>query len=96
MAYNSFGEFLGHMNIGVHGCRKTMVIDAAISGAIVTAACGLIAAVIAKLRCRFLVNNQTEGCLEWSLACGFTEVKLPMPRGNALVEEGILYVKKTE
>ena len=73
------------------------MVDAAISGAIVTAACGLIAAVIAKLRCRFLVNNQTEGCLEWSLACGFTEVKLPLPRGNnALVDEGILYVKKTE
>ena len=83
------------MNIGVRGCRKTML-DAAISGTIVTAACGLIAAVIAKLRCRFLVNNQTDGCPEWSLACGFTEVKLPPPRGNAIVDEGILHVKKTD
>ena len=76
-----------------------MVMDAAISGAIVTACCGLLAAVIAKLRCRFLVSNNTtgQGCLEWSLACGFTEVRLP-PQGKAIevypLEGDTLYIKK--
>ena len=61
-----------------------MAIDATLGGAIVTACGGLIAAVIAKLRCRFLVSNQAAGgsCLEWSLTCGFTEVKLPQPGGK--------------
>ena len=78
-----------------------MVFDAAISGAIVTACCGIVAAIVAKLRCRFLVSNQTagEGCLEWSLACGFTEVRLPQPGEKALeaipLEEATLYVKKS-
>ena len=78
-----------------------MVMDAAISGAIVTAFCGLLAAVIAKLRCRFLVSNNTtgQGCLEWSLACGFTEVRLPPPESKAIevypLEGDTLYIKKS-
>ena len=79
-----------------------MPMDAALGGAIVTACCGLLAAVIAKLRCRFLVDNAPtgEGCLTWSLACGFTEVRLPQPGGKTLeaipLEQGTLYVKKHE
>ena len=79
-----------------------MAIDAALGGAIVTACCGLVAAIIAKLRCRVLVSNQAadDGCLEWSLACGFTEVRLPHPGGKTLkalpLEEGTVYVKKND
>ena len=78
-----------------------MVMGAAISGAIVTACCGLLAAVIAKLRCRFLVSNNTtgQGCLEWSLACGFTEVRLPAPESKTIevypLEKDTLYIKKS-
>ena len=74
---------------------------AAISGAIVTACCGIMAAIIAKLRCRFLVSNNTayEGCLEWSLACGFTEVRLPGPQSKTIeaypLEGDTLYIKKS-
>ena len=84
-----------------HGLSER-VVDVPISGAIVTASCGLVAAVIAKLRCRFLVSNQAAGesCLERSLACGFTEVRLPQPGRKALeaipLEEGTLSVKKKE
>ena len=56
-----------------------MVIDAALGGAVITAGFGILAAIIAKLRCRFLVNNQSAEGLDWNFACGFTEIRLPPP-----------------
>ena len=53
-----------------------MVIDA-VGGAVLTAGVGLLAAIIAKLSCRFLVNNQSGEGLDWKFACGFTDVRLP-------------------
>ena len=78
-----------------------MVIDAAISGALMTAACGLIAAIIAKLRCRFLVDNKSDEGIDWSCARGFTEIKLPQPDSSKTVEAiplqcDTLYVKKSD
>jgi hypothetical protein len=79
-----------------------MPVDAALSGALITAGCGLIAAVIAKLRCRCLVGNsgQEDGEITWSLACGFTEVKLPQPDSKSIevvpMQDGALYIKKSE
>ena len=61
-----------------------MVIDAALSGALITAYCGLLAAIVSKLHCRFLVNNQSEEGLDWKFACGFTEIRLPPPDSKAI------------
>ena len=76
-----------------------MAIDAALTGALITAACGLIAAVIAKLRCRILVSNHGDDDWDWSLACGFTEVKLPQPDSKTIevypLEGDTLYIKKS-
>ena len=75
-----------------------MVIDAALSGALITACCGLLAAIISKLRCRFLVNNQSEEGLDWNFACGFTEIRLPPPDNKTVeaipLQADTLYVKK--
>ena len=76
------------------------MLDAALYGAALTAGCGLLAAIIAKLRCRFLVNAEEEG-VGWSLACGFSEFRLPAPPDSKSLEayplEGdTLYVKKNE
>ena len=75
-----------------------MVIDAALSGALITACCGLLAAIISKLRCRFLVNNQSEEGLDWNFACGFTEIRLPPPDSKTVeaipLQSYTLYVKK--
>ena len=75
-----------------------MVIDAALGGALITACCGLIAAVISKLRCRFLVNNQSEEGLDWNFACAFTEMRLPPPDSKVVeaipLQGDTLYVKK--
>ena len=72
--------------------------DAAIYGAVMTAACGLLAAIIAKLRCRFLVNSEEEG-VGWSLACGFSEFRLPAPESKSIevypLEGDTLYFKKS-
>ena len=77
-----------------------MAIDAALTGALITAACGLIAAVIAKLRCRFLVSNQGDDDWDWSFACGFTEVKLPQPDSKTIevipLQGDTLYIKKSD
>ena len=74
-----------------------MALDAALYGAVVTAACGLLAAIISKLRCRFLVDNHDEG-VGWSLACGFSEFRLPAPESNIIeafpLEGDTLYIKK--
>ena len=39
---------------------------------------GFLGAIISKLRCRFLVNNQDDG-VDWNFACGFTEIRMPPP-----------------
>ena len=76
-----------------------MPMDAAIYGGIATAACGLIAAISAKLRCRCLVHNHDEEGVDWSLACGFSEHRLPDPKGKMLesyqLQGDTLYVKKS-
>ena len=73
-----------------------MVLDAAVYGGLLTAACGLLAAIVAKLRCRFLLNNE-EG-VTWSLACGFSEHRLPPPDSKSIevypLERDTLYIKK--
>ena len=75
-----------------------MPLDAAIYGGIATAACGLVAAIIAKLRCRCLVHNHDDGGVGWSLACGFSEYRLPVPEGNMIetypLQGDTIYVKK--
>ena len=75
-----------------------MPVDAAIYGGIATAACGLVAAIIAKLRCRWLVHNHDEG-VDWSCAAGFSEYRLPAPAGKMLetyeLQGDTLYVKKS-
>ena len=79
-----------------------MPVDAALSGALITATCGLIAAVIAKLRCRCLVGNNAQegGDITWSRACGFTEVKLSQPESKSIaivpMQDGALYIKKSD
>ena len=50
-----------------------MVTESAI--ALITAACGLCAAIIAKMRCRFMVDKDGRSC-----AAGFSEFKLPTTR----------------
>ena len=74
------------------------MLDSALGGAMVTAACGILAAIIAKLRCRFLVNN-AEDDVGWSLACGFSEFRLPSPESKTLevfpLEGDTLYIKKS-
>ena len=75
-----------------------MVIDPGLVGAMVTAACGILAAIIAKLRCRVLINNQSDEKLDWNFACGFTEVRLPPPDSKTVeaipLQADTLYVKK--
>ena len=75
-----------------------MVLDAALSGAVLTAGIGLLATIISKLRCRFLVNNQSEEGLDWNFACGFTEIRLPPPDRKTVeaipLQGDTLYVKK--
>ena len=75
-----------------------MVIDAALSGALVTTCCGLLAAIISKLRCRVRVNNESEEGLDWNFACGFTEIRLPPPDSKVIeaipLQGDTLYVKK--
>ena len=75
-----------------------MVLDAALGGAVLTAGFGILAAIIAKLRCRFLVNNQSEEGLDWNFACGFTEVRLPPPDSKTVevipLQADTLYIKK--
>ena len=77
-----------------------MVIDAVLGGALITACCGLLAAIISKLRCRFLVNNQSDDGLDWNFACGFTEIRLPPPESRAIesipLQGDTLYVKKAD
>ena len=75
------------------------MIDAAIYGGIATAACGLIAAIIAKLRCRCLLHNRDDEGVDWSWACGFSEYRLPAPEGKMLetyqLQTDTIYVKKS-
>ena len=75
------------------------MLDAAIYGGVVTAACGLVAAVIAKIRCRCLLHNHDEEGVDWSWACGFSEYRLPAPEGKMLesyqLQGDTLYVKKS-
>ena len=75
-----------------------MVIDAALGGALITAGCGLLAAIIAKMRCRFQVNNQSEEGLDWNFACGFIEIRLPPPDSKTIetipLHGDTLYVKR--
>ena len=75
-----------------------MALDAAVYGGLVTAACGLVAAIIAKLRCRLLVNNQDANGAAWSLACGFSEHRLPAPESQSIeiypLERDTIYCKK--
>ena len=76
-----------------------MVIDA-VGGAFITACCGIVMAIVAKLRCRFLVSNQGDDDWDWSLACGFTEVKLPQPDSKMVevipLQADTIYIKKNE
>ena len=51
------------------------MVEAVLTGALITACCGLIATIIAKLRCRILVSKSGG----WSIGFGFSEVKLPPP-----------------
>ena len=77
-----------------------MALDAALYGAVVTAACGLLAAIIAKLRCRFLVDNDKEEGVGWSLACAFSEFRLPGPESKSIevypLEGDTIFIKKSE
>ena len=77
-----------------------MVLDAALGGAVLTVGFGILAAIIAKLRCRFLVNNQSEEGLYWNFACGFTEIRLPPPDSKTIetipLQGDTLYVKKAD
>ena len=78
-----------------------MAIDAALYGAALTATVGLLAAIIAKLRCRFLVNNHDDDeSVTWSLACGFSEFRLPAPESKSIevypLEGDTLYIKKSD
>ena len=70
-----------------------MVLDAGLCGALITAACGVCAAIVAKLRCRFLANNLT-----WSCAFGFSEHRLPAPESKSIevypLENDTLYIKR--
>ena len=76
-----------------------MAIDAALYGAALTATVGLLAAIIAKLRCRFLVNNHDDEGVDWRLACGVSEFRLPAPESKGLevypLEGDTLYIKKS-
>ena len=76
-----------------------MALDAALYGGLVTAACGLVAAIIAKLRCRLLVNNQDANGVTWSLACGFSEHRLPAPESQSIevypLEHDTIYFRKS-
>ena len=58
------------------------MVDAVLSGALITALAGLIGIVLNRLRCRILVS-EADG---WSCGAGFSEVKLPMPSGGANAE----------
>ena len=73
--------------------------DAAVYGGLATAACGLIAAIIAKVRCRLMVKNQAAEGVAWCLACGFSEHRLPAPESKSIevypLEGDTLYVKKS-
>jgi hypothetical protein len=75
-----------------------MALDAALTGAGLTAIAGLMAAIISKLRCRFLVDNHDEG-LGWSLAAGFSEFRLPGAESKSIevypLEGDTLYIKKS-
>jgi len=51
-----------------------MAIESAVATALITAACGVCLAVIARLRCRFIADKG------WSCAVGFSEYRLPSPR----------------
>ena len=74
-----------------------MALDAAVWGGLITAGCGLVAAIIAKLRCRFMVDNDEDGAT-WSLACGFSEHRLPAPESQSIevypLEQDTIYCKK--
>ena len=76
------------------------MIDAALGGALITAAVGLLGAIISKLRCRFLVNNQADDGVDWNFACGFTEIRLPPPDSKTVdaipLHSDTLYIKKTD
>ena len=76
------------------------MIDSALSGALITASCGLATVVIAKLRCRFLVNNHSEEGLDCRFACGFTEIRLPQPDSKTFevipLQADALYIKKSD
>ena len=76
------------------------MIVVALSGALITACCGLVAAVIAKLRCRLLLNNQSEEGVDWNFACGFTEIRLPPPDSKLVeaipLQGDTLYIKKSD
>ena len=75
-----------------------MPLDAALYGAVATAAIGLLAAIVAKIRCRCLVHNHDDGDVAWSVACGFSEFRLPAPEGKLLetypLQGDTLYVRK--
>jgi hypothetical protein len=72
----------------------------AVSAALITASFGLAAAVVAKMRCRFLVNTADENDWEWSLACGFTDMRLPTPGTKSLeiypLESDVLYLRRSD
>ena len=49
------------------------------TGAVATAVIGLLAAIIARCRCRFLIDNDDEE-VHWTWGIGFTEIPLPTPQ----------------
>lgn len=76
-----------------------MPLDSALYGAVLTAACGLLAAIIAEIRCRCLVDNREDEGVGWSLACGFSECRLPAAETKSIevypLEGDTLYIKKS-
>ena len=51
------------------------MVDVTVAGAAITAIAGVLAIILNRLRCRFLISNDGG----WSCGVGYTEFKLPMP-----------------